>query len=808
MTTGMRAAVIGSGFGGLALAARLQARGIATTVFEGRDKPGGSAYVHEDKGYVFDGGPTVITDPTAIEEVFAEAGRKLSDYVELMPVSPFYRLTWPDGSSFDYVNDQDALERQIAAFNPADVEGYRAFLRYSKDLFAEGYVKLGSVPFLSFQSMIRVAPTLVRLEAFRSVHAMVARFIKDERLRQAFSFHALLVGGNPFQASSVYALIHALEREWGVHFARGGTGALVKGMVQLIEDLGGEVRVNAPVERILTEGDRATGIVAVGRSESFDIVATNANVMHSYRDLLGHHKRGREEARRLADKRYSMSLFVIYFGARKTWPGLQHHTILFGPRYRELIREIFGGRELPEDFSLYLHAPTVTDPSLAPPGCTAFYVLSPVPHLGHAPIDWASRVRATATGSSLRWRSATSRPQGKHRDLPHLHAAGFQGPDEQPSGLRLLARACPAAIGLVPAAQQGRRDPQPLSGRCRDTPWRRASWRDRLGQGDGLADPRGGRPRTAGGMKARDRIDRQSELALRRGSRSFNAAAMLLEPATRDSARLLYAWCRHVDDIIDGQDLGRPGAPDVRSPKERLAELRAATLSAWHGEPQIDPAFEALRRVTARHAIPVAEPLTLIEGFAMDVEGRRYATIEDTLHYCYHVAGVVGLMMARVLGVRDERLFDHACDLGLAFQLTNIARDVVEDYRNGRIYLPEDWLREEGLTPATMALPAHRAALHRVVARLIATAEPYYESAARGIDALPPRAAWAIGTAARVYRAIGDQVLAAGAAAWDERRVVPARRKSRLALSAGVGALWRRRPVPAARPAGLWSRPG
>ncbi len=211
--------------------------------------------------------------------------------------------------------------------------------------------------------------------------------------------------------------------------------------------------------------------------------------------------------------------------------------------------------------------------------------------------------------------------------------------------------------------------------------------------------------------------------------------------------------------------------------------------------------------MTARHAIPVAEPLTLIEGFAMDVEGRRYETLADTLHYCYHVAGVVGLMMARVLGVKDERLFDHACDLGLAFQLTNIARDVVEDYRNGRIYLPEQWLLEEGLTPEIMALPQHRAALHRVTARLIATAEPYYESAARGIDALPPRAAWAIGTAARVYRAIGDRVLAAGPAAWDERRVVPAREKSRLALSAGVGALWRRRAAPAARPAGLWSRP-
>ena len=385
----MRAAVIGSGFGGLALAARLQAHGVSTTVFEGRDKPGGSAYVYEDKGYVFDGGPTVITDPSAIDEVFAAAGRRTADYVELLPVSPFYRLLWQDGSQFDYVNDQAELERQIAAFEPADVEGYKAFLRYSQEVFEEGYIKLGAVPFLSFQSMIRAAPALVRLQAYRSVYSMVSRYIRDERLRQAFSFHALLVGGNPFQASSIYALIHALERKWGVYFARGGTGALVNGMARLIADLGGELRLNAPVERILTQGDRATGVVVNGREEAFDLVATNANVMHSYRDLLGGHERGRAEARRLADKRFSMSLFVIYFGVRKTYPGLQHHTILFGPRYRGLIGEIFGSKAIPDDFSLYLHAPTVTDPSLAPPGCTAFYVLSPVPHLGHAPVDWA-----------------------------------------------------------------------------------------------------------------------------------------------------------------------------------------------------------------------------------------------------------------------------------------------------------------------------------------------------------------------------------------------------------------------------------
>jgi len=310
-------------------------------------------------------------------------------------------------------------------------------------------------------------------------------------------------------------------------------------------------------------------------------------------------------------------------------------------------------------------------------------------------------------------------------------------------------------------------------------------------------------------MTISDSISRQSEAALRRGSRSFNAAAMLLDPQTRESARLLYAWCRHADDVIDGQDFGQGRVEALETAAERLAALREATLSAIGGAPQSHPAFEALRLVAVRHAIPPREPLTLIDGFEMDVGGRSYATFEDTIDYCYHVAGVVGLMMARVLGVRDERLFDHACDLGLAFQLTNIARDVVEDWEAGRVYLPSDWLAEEGLTPASMALRENRAALHRVVARLLAAAEPYYDSARRGVDALPPRSAWAIGTAWGVYRAIGAKVLEAGPAAWDSRRFVPGRQKGRLALSEGVGAFLRPRRAAGVglRPTELWSRP-
>lgn len=389
MTQAKSAIVIGAGFGGLALAIRLQAAGVQTTLLEKRDKPGGRAYVYQDDGFTFDAGPTVITDPTAIEELFTAAGKSIKDYVDLLPVSPFYRLCWEDGTQFDYGNDQAALDRQIHALSPKDVAGYQRFLAYSKDVFKEGYLKLGAVPFLSFRDMVQAGPQLARLQAWRSVYSMVSSFIEDEKLRQAFSFHSLLVGGNPFATSSIYTLIHALEREWGVWFPKGGTGALVQGLVKMFKDIGGRIELNADVASIEVSAGRATGVrLTDGRQLLADSVASNADVMHTYADLLGGHPRGVSESKRLQGKRFSNSLFVIHFGLKRAQPQLQHHTVCFGPRYKALIQEIFKGDTLAEDFSLYLHAPCVTDPSLAPPGCSSHYVLSPVPHLGNAAIDW------------------------------------------------------------------------------------------------------------------------------------------------------------------------------------------------------------------------------------------------------------------------------------------------------------------------------------------------------------------------------------------------------------------------------------
>jgi len=384
-----RAIIVGAGFGGLALGIRLQSAGVETTIVEARDKAGGRAYVWEKDGFTFDAGPTVITDPPCLKELWALTGRDMADDVTLEPVLPFYRLNWVDGTSFDYTNDDSVLMAEIAKLNPEDVAGYRRFLEYAAGVYHEGYEKLGQVAFLDFASMIKAAPALAKYQAWRSVYSIVSSFVKDERLRQALSFHTLLVGGNPMTTSAIYALIHKLERDGGVWFAKGGTSKLVAGLVTHFERLGGVLRLGDPVTSIETLGDKATGVTtASGWEGKADMVACNGDVMHIYRDLLKTSRTAQRTKAKLERKRYSPSLFVVHFGIKGTWPGIPHHMILFGPRYKGLLTDLYDTGVLPEDFSIYLHHPTVTDPSMAPEGHSTFYALVPVPHLGKFPVDW------------------------------------------------------------------------------------------------------------------------------------------------------------------------------------------------------------------------------------------------------------------------------------------------------------------------------------------------------------------------------------------------------------------------------------
>jgi phytoene desaturase len=392
-----RAVVIGAGFGGLAAAVRLAARGYRVSVYDRLEQPGGRARVFRQDGFVFDAGPTVITAPFLLEELWSLAGRRLEDDIDLRPVTPFYRIRFDDGTTFDYTGSPEAMRAEVAKFSPADVDGYEAFVRTSERIFRTGFEQLAHVPFDKFWDMAKIVPSMMKLESYRTVHGLVAKHLRHPKLRQVFSFHPLLVGGNPFSTTSIYTLIAFLERKWGVHFPMGGTGALVSGLVQLIESLDGQVHLGADVAEITLDGRRATGIrLASGETVPADGVVSNADAAWTYRHLVPAHARRRWTDRRIDRSRFSMGLFVWYFGTRRRYPDVEHHTILLGPRYRELLDDIFNRKTLADDFSLYLHRPTATDPALAPEGCDAFYVLSPVPNLDsglHWP-DMAERYRA------------------------------------------------------------------------------------------------------------------------------------------------------------------------------------------------------------------------------------------------------------------------------------------------------------------------------------------------------------------------------------------------------------------------------
>ena len=390
----MRVVVIGSGFGGLAAAIRLQAQGHSVTVVEQQDQPGGRAAVFRQDGFTFDAGPTILTAPWMIEELFTSSDRSMEDYVTLRPIDPFYTIRFQDGTAFRCTADESWLLHQVAEFDARDVAGYRR-LRAEMDRIYDTGFPLVDKPFTTVGDMLRVAPDLLRLRAYRSVATLVERHIRDPRLRQVFSFHPLLIGGNPFDTTSIYGLIHSLEMRGGVWFAMGGTGALVAGLCALFRDLGGELLLNSAVTAIETDEAtrRATAVrLADGSTLGADAVVSNADVAATYLNLVPAAARRRNTDRRIKRFRYSMSLFVLYFGTDRRYEDVGHHEILMGPRYEGLLSEIFGQGPLPDDFSLYLHRPTATDPSLAPPGGDSFYVLSPVPHLG-APIDWASSAR-------------------------------------------------------------------------------------------------------------------------------------------------------------------------------------------------------------------------------------------------------------------------------------------------------------------------------------------------------------------------------------------------------------------------------
>lgn len=383
-----KAVIIGSGFGGLSMAIRLASKGINTTIIEKNDMVGGHAYQFKEKGYTFDMGPSLITAPQIVSSVFEAAGKKLEDYIELIPLDPYYRIYFHDKSYIDYSGNSDSMKAQMAKFNKKDSEKYDDFIEASRKIYEEVIVKgLGAKPFNSISTFLKFIPKALKIKAFNTAYQLASKTFDDFRHKFMFSFHPLFIGGNPFRVPAIYLMISYLEKEGGVWFTTGGMYSLVSAFKKVFEELGGKIITNTPVDKILVEGQTAKGVMAGGDKYLADIVISNADVTHTYNHLINGTIKKKWNEKKVKNIKYSMGTFLLYLGVKKKYPQLLHHTLILSPRYRELINDIFDNKVLPEDFSAYLHVPTRSDNSMAPEGCESIYVLVPTANLA-GNIDW------------------------------------------------------------------------------------------------------------------------------------------------------------------------------------------------------------------------------------------------------------------------------------------------------------------------------------------------------------------------------------------------------------------------------------
>lgn len=391
-----KAIVIGSGFGGLSMAIRLQAKGIQTTIVEKNATIGGHAYQFSKDGYTFDMGPSLITAPEIIQGVFSVAGKKMEDYLDLIPLDPFYRIYFHDGTYIDYSGDTDKMKEQMAKFNKEDAENYEAFINNSKQVYEAVIVDgLGSTPFNKLTTMLKFVPQAMKIRAFSNSYSLASKYFKDFRHKFMFSFHPLFIGGNPFRVPAIYLMISYLEKKGGVWFTKGGMYSLVKAFEKVFTELGGKIMTTSPVEEILTEGQKAVGIRTNNEEIKADIIVSNADISHTYKNLLGDKVKRKWNDSKLNSAKYSMGTFLLYLGVKKKYPKLKHHTLILSDRYKGLVKDIFDNKILPDDFSAYLHVPSRSDSSMAPEGGESIYVLVPCTNLD-GNVDWDKEARPFA----------------------------------------------------------------------------------------------------------------------------------------------------------------------------------------------------------------------------------------------------------------------------------------------------------------------------------------------------------------------------------------------------------------------------
>jgi phytoene desaturase len=765
----MKAVVIGAGLGGLAVGLRLHGMGIEVTVVERGPAPGGRASQLRDGPYTWDTGPSLITMPWVLEETFAAGGLDFAAEVTLHRLDPLYRIRWAgEERTFEFSSQVDVLADQIARFSEADARRLPDFLRALAPIYEHGILGAGRRPIQDLRSFADLLPMMSRLRAAGPLYDFVARYFGHPRVREAFSFHSLFIGGDPFRVPAIYGALVHLQVNDGGWYSNGGVYSLIDAMAGPLD-----VRCGETVERIETAGHHATGVrLRGGERIAADIVVSNADVLTT-NELLG-----RGPARRLL--RPTMSCFLLYLGLDRAQPRLRHHTLLVGPGYREFIRTVTRGRTLPKTISTYVHAPARTEPGMASPGGDSLAILLPVPNLT-ADIDWqsaADEVRERVIDDleqahGLSGLSGSIRAEHRWTPLdfaqrfgavagngfsvePTLNQSALGRPFNRVGGVdgvyRVGAGTHPGAgipgvllgagitAGLVAADTAGR---------------------VRAGRTGAELVHAGGRPMTGGRSTAL--IPAARELTERRAS-TFALACRLLPEDVREDVYLLYLLFRTLDDLVD------EGAPD--------AARRVRAVAAWAGGHAGEATSETqlLVELAARHPIPRDAISSFCDGMDQDLAGARFVTERDVDRYCYRVAGTVGVVMSAVLGAEDpEEARASAAALGMAMQRTNILRDIDEDLAAGRVYVSEAALAQHGGSLA----PGARAELVRT---LIARADGLYDDGLAGVRTLR-RGRGAIVLAARLYREILREIERTLSEPVPGRAVVPGRRR----LAAVVG---------------------
>ena len=738
------------------MALRLRRLGYDVSVIDNNPMAGGRAQVYRAGDFKFDAGPTVITAPFLFDELFGLFGKKRSDYIEFLPVEPWYRFEFEDGSKLDYGGKLEDTVAEINRLSPGEGLGYQKLVGFSKKIFAVGFEKLADQPFHRFQTMIKQVPALLALKSYLSVYSLVGSFLKDERLRRAFSIHPLLVGGNPLNTTSIYCLIHYLERKWGVWFPRGGTGALVEALVKLINEVGIKLELNQQVSKVIVEGKKACGIrLKSGEEKLANLVVFDADPPKVYRDLIDSEHRSKWSNARLERISFSMGLFVWYFGTSRSYPDVQHHTIIMGKAFKELLEDIYDRKILSDDLSLYLHRPAATDQSMAPKGGDAFYVLAPVPNK-LAKINWEesgekirNQVQAQLEKSLL---------PGLGDCLAYSH---FVTPDDFEGKFNTLWG---SGFSIAPLFRQ--------------SAWFRFHNRSEdlenlyfCGAG---THPGAGVPGVVSSAKVVEklvppsRIENESAFKdiFRSKSRTFSIASLLLPKDRAEAIFRLYYVCRTLDDWAD---------------EGEGAKLKDA-MNCWENH-QPHELLDHYRLLQARWGLD-SFPLTeLMEAMIGELEGVRIQTDAELIKYCHGVAGTIGLMTCPIFGVTDPAALQYADDLGIAMQLTNICRDIREDAQRDRIYLPAEsfdhWPTASDLLSAN---PASMAEINQAKLRLLAIADQRYASGEVGIRYLPLRMRIVVRWAGRMYREIGELIKEDPSLHHSKRAVVSNRKKTRILL--------------------------